>query len=416
MPAASPTPFGSRRFLGWDPVAGGALLQLLHMSLFFSSFGVYVVAWEADLGWTRTATAAGFAAMTVVSGGLGVLLGRLLEAVGVRRIVAAGLAALVAGLLALSVATTLVHFYAAMALVGLGLAMSGFLPVTAAVVPWFTTRRSTAMAVMSLGLSAGGFLVPLVATSVEELGWRVTLRLSAAAVVALAGPIIVTMRRPPDAYGQRPQGLRADPEAAPAPRSFTLAEAVRTPAFWLLAGGHAAALLIVNALNVHLVPHLVAGGGYALTEAAAVVTLVTIALGVGQLLGGPLGDRFDKRGLATLAMLGHAVAIALLAVRIGPVVVPVAAVLHGVAWGVRGPLMTTLRADYFGPAHFASIMGASMTLFLAGQLIGPVFAGALADLVGGYRTPFAILAAVGVAAAYAFRRAHPPTPPDGAIR
>lgn len=222
------------------------------------------------------------------------------------------------------------------------------------------------------------------------------------------------MRRPPDAYGQRPQGQRA--AAAPPPASFTLAQAVLTPAFWLLAGGHAAALLIVNALNVHLVPHLVAGGGYALTEAAAVVTLVTIALGVGQLLGGPLGDRFDKRGLATLAMLGHAVAIALLAVRIGPVVVPVAAVLHGVAWGVRGPLMTTLRADYFGPAHFASIMGASMTLFLAGQLIGPVFAGALADLVGGYRTPFAILAAVGVAAAYAFRRADPPTPPGGAVR
>jgi MFS family permease len=220
------------------------------------------------------------------------------------------------------------------------------------------------------------------------------------------------MRRPPNAYGQRPQGLRAGAEGERAPRSFTLREAVRTPAFWLLAGGHAAALLIVNALNVHLVPHLVAAGGFALTEAATFVTLVTIALGVGQLLGGPLGDRFDKRALATLAMVGHAVAILLIAVWADPAVVAVAALLHGFAWGMRGPLMTTLRADYFGPAHFASIMGASMTLFLAGQLIGPVFAGALADLLGGYRTPFAILAGVGLAASYAFWRARPPARPD----
>ena len=35
------------------------------------------------------------------------------------------------------------------------------------------------------------------------------------------------------------------------------------------------------------------------------------------------------------------------------------AVLHGWAWGARGPLMQAIRADYFGTASFGKIMGIS---------------------------------------------------------
>jgi hypothetical protein len=48
-----------RRFLGWDTVVGGAGLQLLQSALFFQSFGIYVVVWVEELGWSRGAIAAG---------------------------------------------------------------------------------------------------------------------------------------------------------------------------------------------------------------------------------------------------------------------------------------------------------------------------------------------------------------------
>ena len=34
-------------------------------------------------------------------------------------------------------------------------------------------------------------------------------------------------------------------------------------------------------------------------------------------------------------------------------------VLHGLAWGARGPQMSALRADYFGTTSFGPIMGIS---------------------------------------------------------
>jgi len=85
-------------------------------------------------------------------------------------------------------------------------------------------------------------------------------------------------------------------------------------------------------------------------------------------------------------------------------------VLHGLAWGVRGPLMGAMRADYFGASHFGSIMGASTLIFMVGQLLGPVIAGVMADAFGDYRWGFTLLAGLALAGSLAFRLATPPRP------
>ena len=51
------------------------------------------------------------------------------------------------------------------------------------------------------------------------------------------------------------------------------------------------------------------------------------------------------------------------------------AVMHGGAWGLRGPMMQAIRADYFGRRAFGSIMGASSLLVMLGTITGPLVAG-----------------------------------------
>jgi MFS family permease len=426
MPRVTSQPTPRRRFLGWDTVVGGAGLQLLQSALFYQSFGVYVVVWSEELGWSRGAIAGGYALVTFLGGVLGPPQGWALERFGVRRVILLGLVTQAAGLGSLSFIDSLHGFYAAMLLTGLGLAASGFLSITTAVVPWFVQRRSTALSLMAIGLSLGGLLVPLVAGAVVDVGWRETLRASAALVLLAGLPLAVLMRRHPSAYGQLPDGgyagfpdrraggvelRRRDPSA-----DHTLREALRTRAFWLLGAGHGGALLVMSGVSVHLVPHLHGGVGHPLQLAAGAVALVTLTSAAGQLVGGPLGDRFDKRLIAIVAMLAHGLALLVLAWGPGWGAVVTFAIVHGVAWGVRGPLMGSLRADYFGASHFGSIMGASMLVFMAGQLIGPILLGALADLFGDYRLGFSVLAAVAAVASSAFWFAAPPPPPDRSRR
>jgi MFS family permease len=83
-------------------------------------------------------------------------------------------------------------------------------------------------------------------------------------------------------------------------------------------------------------------------------------------------------------------------------------VLHGVAWGLRGPFMQALRADYFGLQAIGMILGLSAIIISIGQVAGPLIAGAFADLTGNYRSGFTLLALVAGSGSLLFLLARKP--------
>jgi MFS family permease len=111
-----------------------------------------------------------------------------------------------------------------------------------------------------------------------------------------------------------------------------------------------------------------------------------------MLIGGVVGDRFDKRLIAAACMFMHTAGLLLIAYAVVLPMVIAFAVLHGIAWGLRGPLMQAIRADYFGRSSFGLIMGISSTVIMFGQIGGPLLAGVMADATGDYKTGFTVLA------------------------
>jgi MFS family permease len=115
--------------------------------------------------------------------------------------------------------------------------------------------------------------------------------------------------------------------------------------------------------------------------------------------------------MAAACMMGHAVAMLLLASATEFWMVLAFAVLHGLAWGIRGPLMSGIRADYFGAASFGSITGLSSTIVMFGMMGGPIMAGVVADHTGSYDASFRVLAALAALGAIFFLLAKRPGPP-----
>jgi PGF-CTERM protein len=142
-----------------------------------------------------------------------------------------------------------------------------------------------------------------------------------------------------------------------------------------------------------------------------VIALMTVMQAGGQIGGGWLGDRFSKRWIAAGCMLAHAVALVVLAVATTFWMVLAFAVLHGVAWGMRGPLMSAMRADYFGSTSFGTITGVSSMVVMFGMMGGPLVAGVLADRTGSYVPGFTVLAALAAMGSVAFVLARRPPPP-----
>ena len=142
--------------------------------------------------------------------------------------------------------------------------------------------------------------------------------------------------------------------------------------------------------------------------------MLTVFQMLGQVSGGYLGDRFDKRWICAVCMLAHTTGLLLVTFATTWWMVVAFAVFHGLAWGSRAPLMVALRADYFGPKSFGTIMGFSSLIAMIGMSSGPLVAGYLADVSGNYRFGLALLASLSLLGAFAFLAATPPGGPGAA--
>lgn len=382
-------------------------LNFIYSALLLQAFGAYVSALSTEFGWSKTALAVGAAIQSIEGAVLGPVMGWLIDRYGPRVMVRLGMVTLSLGFAALSTVQTLTGFYMAMAVIAVGTSFSGYFPLSVALMHWFQRRRARALSLMNLGFAAGGLAVPLVAWAMEAHGWRQVALASSIIVAVLGWPLAAIIRNKPADVGETVDGV---PASAPAVeqattntatntasrpvREFSAAQAVRTRAFWLLGLGHAFALLVVTAVNVHAISHMKEGLGYSLAQSGVVITLMTLAQAGGVLLGAAIGDRWSKRYVAAACMLGHMLGLLMLAYASHPVMLGLFAIFHGVAWGLRGPFMQAMRADYFGLRAIGMIMGLSAIIVALGQIAGPLIAGAMADWTGNYRAGFTMLALV----------------------
>jgi sugar phosphate permease len=398
-------------------VAAGFGLEGLIGALFFHAYGAYAVLLGEEFGWSKTMLSAAFSMARAESGILGPLQGWLTDRFGPRALIRVGMIVLALGFMLFGAIDGPVTFFATFFLMALGSSLGGYLPIGTAIVAWFRRRRALALSISNSGMAIGGLLTPLVALALTRLGWRWTA--VASGLVVLVGGLALAhlVRHRPDAHGWAPDGAPATAVAgghpAPAPgghgeRQFTAREAIATRAFWYVAIGHAAALLVVSAVMVHMVIHVTERLGYSLQQAGGVVAFMTVTQATAQLGGGWLGDRFSKRRIAAVCMLAHALALVVLAVATQLWMVLVFAALHGAAWGIRGPLMSAIRADYFGSASFGTITGFSSMVIMLGTTGGPLVAGVLADRTGSYVPGFMVLAALAALGSVSFLLARRP--------
>lgn len=413
-----------RVFYGWWIVVAGAGVQLLQSALLGQAYGAYVVLLRDEFGWSKTLLSGASALREAESGLTGPVQGWMLDRFGPRAVARTGVIIFAAGFMLFSQVRTPLTFYGAFIVMSIGASMMGYLTISFTVVHWFERRRATALSLTTAGFALGGMAAPLVVLVLEAVGWRATAFISGIVVLLVGVPLTQVLRHHPAEMGLAPDGdaaavprhAGAGREAAASGRlDFTLGEALRQPSFWWISLGHASALFVVSAMGVHLVSHLKESQGYSLGQASAVVFLMTLLFLAGTVSGGLLGDRVNKRLLVVCCMLMHMAGLLLLshATNLGMIVA--FTVLHGLAWGWRGPQMAALRADYFGRAAFGKILGVSNMVIILGTISGPLIAGLLYDQTGNYRVGFDILAGIAAAGSVFFVLAKKPPGPKRAV-
>lgn len=268
---------------------------------------------------------------------------------------------------------------------------------------WFERRLGVMESIKHFGFSVGALVLPIATvTLIGAVGWRRALACLGACVALLLLPLVLTVfRNRPEDVGQEldggagpaREGEEETPSAPPASvdESFTLGEAFRTRAFWVLLLSGPFLGLVGTAMLFHTQPILASlGVEDALGATPKAQAGWPIALALTPLVAGYLADTFHPRwllpaGLGLCATSSVCVALAgqgLLG--LSPLVwVGAGMAVFGVAGGLMQSVVGPTIARYFGRTHHGSIRGASITVAVAATATGPFLLSAGADFAGG---------------------------------
>ncbi len=411
-------------FYGWWLVGISGFVMVISTVPLFHAMSVWAVALEREFGWNRTQL--GFAlTFTRIEGGLmGPLEGYLTDKVGTRRMVFVGLLILGSAFIFFGQVQTLWMFYLAYILMALGQGLGSWIPIMTMLTRWFHRRRSMALGWSNMGSRAGALvLVPAIAWSIDpdfdRLGWRMTATVLGVIMVSVAWPLSRLIRNQPEDMGLLPDGDRPTPgpvaagateEAAaskPVEDDFTASEALRTPAFWLIAFGHGFTSMVILAIMAHL-GLLMVDKGHQLQDAAFVVSVYTaVAMGF-QLVGGYVGGKIPIRFALAFFTCLQALGVVVLVFAESIPSFYAFAVLFGAGFGGRNPLTVAIRGDYFGSASFGKILGFSTVPMNLLLLIAAPLVGWMRDIQGDYTDAFLVMVVTNLAGATCFLLAKRP--------
>lgn len=393
-----------RGFYGWTLL--GALWAVMFMNLGFPAYGPAVInaAMARTLGLPRETLGNLFAAYMIMSGLPGPLVAMSVNRFGVRRTLVAGSGLIIAGalLMATVVADGVGGMLAFGLLVGSGVATGGALASQAGVARWFVRRRALALSVLYSAGALGGFVAaPLLNRLIEWTGnWRSGWLLLACLSTVAAIVALVYVKERPEDVGQVADGVpTGGPAGGGASRpafitrhDWTLAEALRTPGYWLilmsLVGGSGGYTLFL----AHGVVHLIDLGHTASVGAWAVSVLTVTGL-FAKAIVATLGDRIDPRRIWATFLAAFGLGLVLVVDARSLTQVFVFATCLGIGFGGGIVCLMAVLSNYYGTRVFASLAGIAVAVNTTLSAIAPKVAGRLYDQGVGYAGTFYFLAA-----------------------
>jgi sugar phosphate permease len=410
MTEPSQHPHPSRRIHYAWIVALVTFLVLLVTAGVRATPGILLVPLEREFGWNRAVISAAVAINIALFGLIGPFAASVMDRYGLRRVVLAA-----TGLLAISVALTtrMRHQWELTLLwglfVGTGTGVTSMVLAAIVATRWFDERRGFALGALSAANATGQLVfLPLLASLVEQRGWR-TAALSVAGAAALVFIVVaIFMRDRPEDVGLHPYGWTASPASPGGGQALApieaLGHAIRSRAFWLLAGTFFVCGASTNGL---IGTHLIAAcHDYGIPElrSAQLLAMMGVFDIVGTTASGWLTDRYSSRHLlfAYYTLRGLSLLFLPVTLHEGAQGLAWFAVFYGLDWIATVPPTVRLTSEAFGRENTGVIYGWISASHQLGASMAALGAGVIRTVAGDYRLAFWIAGALCIAAGLSF--------------
>ena len=402
-------------FYGWKLLA--AYWIILFANFGFPLYGASVVnTYMAEaLHWDRTQLGLAYSIFQLMIGVPAPLISILIVKKGARFTTAIGCWIVAGGALLMSSVVhtawqTCIFFSVVM---GLGAMTGGILVGQTAVNRWFNKHKGLAITIVHTGITFGGFVAARLLDAVIRAtggNWRAGWWTMAAFSAISAILAMLYVRERPSDLGQFPDGATAEEAASFSARAesrdrvhktseeWTLADALRTPAIWLILfsalGFSAGYPLFLAHGNAHL-----RDLGYTPAQAASSFSIMVLSALIGTLLFAAISDLVEPRIVWAVASIFFAAGLLLALHPTGDAGLYLYAVLMGGSYGICFSAMMVLPANYYGMKGYPPVISIMMVTGVSAAAVGATLAGIVFDRLHTYAPLFYAVAALSLLSA-----------------
>ena len=391
-------------YYGWVIVGVSFTTMAFHMAATFS-FSLFQVPLIEEFGWSRGALGGAFALSMSLYAICSPTAGSLLERKGPRALIPWGSALIGAGLVLGFFISSLWHAYIFIGvMIGIGLALSGFVTHNAILPRWFFRNRGLAAGIAISGIGIGSFiLMPTIERIIAVFGWRYAYLIFGGSILLLLLPLkILLLRNNPSDVGQNIDGV-SDAEAANIPKPTASHSQKVGAVFWQVKGERNFWALMILAFVIGLNNNSIwsqlqiffVDANFSTAFGAFVFGLTGAIRILGSVVLGWASDRIARKMTQAIALflggLGVLILLSVPHMSYGAALAFSFAAIYGFGVGGMSTCYAAMCADAYAGRSFAVIMGLLEIAFGLGGFIGPPMAGFMFDFTGSYVLPFCIV-------------------------
>src|SRR6516164_5826755 len=406
----------SPRYDGWRVTAVCFAVAMFCWGFGLYSHGIYLAELQRRFGWSTSLISGATTAYYLLTASLVVFVSDAILRFGPRRIFLTGTCCLGSAVALLAFIVAPWQLYLVYLIMAVGSAAMHVGAITNVLGLWFDRQRGLAISLALNGASSGGiFVAPTLIVAIAETGFPAAMVGAATVMAAILIPAIaIGIDRPPirtqaTAVFLPRGGSRSGAGSASAPSRWTRAEALRSLAFWSVAGPFALALMAQVGFFVHQIAFLEPVIGR--TQAGLTVALLTAMAIVGRLALGVSVLRRDLRRVTAVSLLSQAAALFAMTQTTNAAALFIACAVFGLSAGNLVSLPAMIIQREFEATSFGMVVGLSTAIGQFTYAFGPGLLGAVRDATGGYTAALALCMMLQLAAAGAIQMSRPQRKP-----
>ena len=367
-------PESSRRYFGWRVTAALFVVAVLAWGFGFYGHAVYLAELQRLHGWSTSLIAAASTLYYLASAVLVIFVNDAIRRLGAMRCILFGAVCFAVSIAALGQISQPWQLFAAYLVMALAWATMTVGAITNILGQWFDRRRGLAISLALNGASFGGvIIIPAMVFAIFAQGFSTTMLVSSVAILVLAIPLALFVLGKP-----YPVPLTASSSGAEAaPRTWTRAGALKSPAFWVVSAPFSISLLSQAGFLVHQVAFLEGPMGRA--GAGIAVAVTTAASICGRLAMGVFVDRLNLRAFSAISLIAQAAALIAMTQTASVWPLFLFCAIYGLSVGNLITLPSLIVQREFPPAAFGMIVALSTAITQFTYAFGPGLIGIVRD-------------------------------------